>query len=83
MGLDLFCYGEVGSFECRGEEVKAILQVISSNSPHSTPTAAKLQDMASSATVHAEAALLGYAYFGSSNKIFSPVSKFMPTVDAL
>lgn len=70
--IDQFRYDEIGSFECRDEEVKAFLRVISKG-PDSK-TIQRLQRLASTASVHTEAALMGYAYCEPLNEIFVSVS---------
>lgn len=70
--IDQFRYDEIGSFECHDEEIKAFLWGIS-KWPDSK-TIQRLQRLAFTTSVHAEAALMGYAYCEPLNEIFVSVS---------
>lgn len=70
--VDQFRYNEIGPFECRDEEVATILRVIS-RQPDSK-TIQRLRRLACTASVHAEAVLMGYAYYEPSHEIFASVS---------
>lgn len=72
--INYFCSDIIGLFECSEEEVAMFLNKILPHPPD--PWAiAQLLKMARYATLHAEAALIGYAYHDPLNEIFSSVSK--------
>jgi hypothetical protein len=71
--IDHFHSDIIGLFECSKEEVATFLNKILPH-PLDLQAIAQLQKMAHYATLHAEAALIGYAYHDPSNEIFSSVS---------
>ncbi|KAJ3980667.1 hypothetical protein F5890DRAFT_655906 [Lentinula detonsa] len=68
--VERFSTEETGSFECHEEDAAAILQVITSRKPDCEAISA-LQRAARAATIHAEAALMGYAFYDQSKEISS------------
>ena len=73
---------QTGFFQCRNEDVAAILGIITpKEQPSSLEAISAIQRTAHAATVHAEAALMGYAYHGVTKKTFSTVCDYITNLN--